>query len=185
MLGSRSLDDFTQRLELLSRLATADAQMLADAKAARDDLERKQTTLVSEQDSRRAALADLGAQRLAIEERLREREGELASIQTVTVAKPSPGPSQPSGGKLTGHSEVGEATYYDDTGGYKCAHLYLPMGTLVRVTNVANGAQVWVEVATRGPWEAGRIIDLEEPAFEALAGSSWRDTGVILVKVEW
>lgn len=185
VLGSQSLDDFTQRLELLSRLATVDVQMLANAKAARDDLERKQMTLVSEQASRRAALADLGAQRLAIEERLREREGELVSIQKVTVDEPSPGPSPPSGGKLTGHSEVGDATYYDDTGGYTCAHPYLPMGTLVRVTNVANGAQVWVEVATRGPWEAGRIIDLEEPAFKVLAGLSWRDIGVILVKVEW
>ncbi len=181
VLGSQSFNDFTQRLELLSRLATVDAQMLEDAKTARDQLELTKTTLVSEQDSRRAALADLGAQRLSIEERLREREGDLASLQTVTVKEPSPGPSQPSGGKLTGHSEVGEATYYSYTGGYTCAHPYLPMGTLVRVTNVANGTQVWVEVADRGPF-GGAIIDLEEPAFEALASLS---EGVILVKVEW
>lgn len=182
VLGSQSLDDLTQRLELLSRLATVDVQMLANAKAARDDLERKQMTLVSEQTSRRAALADLGAQRLAIEERLREREGELVSIQKVTVNEPSPGPSPPSGGKLTGHSEQGAASYYDVFGGYTAAHKTLPFGTMVRVTNLQNGAQVWVEIVDRGPWGAGRIIDLELVAFRAIADEG---AGVIPVLIEW
>jgi len=40
------------------------------------------------------------------------------------------------------------------------AHRTLPMGTLLRVTNQANGMSVIVRVNDRGPFVRGRIIDV-------------------------
>ncbi len=48
------------------------------------------------------------------------------------------------------------------------AHPYLPFGTLVRVTNLGNGASVTVRINDRGPFGGGRIIDLSRGAAEAL-----------------
>ena len=45
-----------------------------------------------------------------------------------------------------------------------CAHRTLPFGTMLRVTNQANGKQVIVEVTDRGPFVRGRIIDLSYAA---------------------
>lgn len=48
------------------------------------------------------------------------------------------------------------------------AHLTLPLGTYVRVTNLRNGKAVVVKVNDRGPIVPGRIIDLSYGAAEAL-----------------
>jgi rare lipoprotein A len=48
------------------------------------------------------------------------------------------------------------------------AHRSLPLGTKVRVTNVANGKSVEVKVNDRGPYVGGRIIDLSRAAARAL-----------------
>src|SRR6266496_1177450 len=48
------------------------------------------------------------------------------------------------------------------------AHLTLPMGTYVRVTNLRNGKAVTVRVNDRGPIVPGRIIDLSFGAAQAL-----------------
>ncbi len=44
------------------------------------------------------------------------------------------------------------------------AHKSLPFGTLVRVTNLENGKSVVVRINDRGPYVAGRIIDLSYAA---------------------
>lgn len=44
------------------------------------------------------------------------------------------------------------------------AHKTLPMNTMVRVTNLSNGAQTTVRINDRGPFVAGRIIDLSKAA---------------------
>lgn len=44
------------------------------------------------------------------------------------------------------------------------AHKTLPMNTMVRVTNLGNGAQTTVRINDRGPFVAGRIIDLSKAA---------------------
>src|SRR5690606_8324948 len=44
------------------------------------------------------------------------------------------------------------------------AHLKLPFGTVVRVTNQKNGRSVEVRITDRGPYGGGRIIDLSEAA---------------------
>src|ERR1700732_1040957 len=48
------------------------------------------------------------------------------------------------------------------------AHLKLPMGSYVRVTNLGNGRAVVVRVNDRGPIVPGRIIDLSYGAAQAL-----------------
>lgn len=48
------------------------------------------------------------------------------------------------------------------------AHRSLPFGTCLKVENLANGRSVEVRVNDRGPFAAGRIIDLSEAAARAL-----------------
>lgn len=48
------------------------------------------------------------------------------------------------------------------------AHRALPLGTIVRVTNLDTGRSVRVEINDRGPYIEGRIIDLSRRAAEAL-----------------
>jgi rare lipoprotein A len=62
-----------------------------------------------------------------------------------------------------------------------CAHLTLPFGTLVRVTNIANNQSVIVRVNDRGPFVPNRIIDLSRSAAEKLGFLSM---GVADVRVE-
>jgi hypothetical protein len=79
------------------------------------------------------------------------------------------------------HSQTGGATYYAAPDG-TCAHRTLPFGTLVRVTDLANGRTVTCRVADRGPYVSGRILDLAKTTFAQLAPTS---TGVIQVRIEW
>ncbi|MBN2050474.1 MAG: septal ring lytic transglycosylase RlpA family protein [Spirochaetales bacterium] len=65
-------------------------------------------------------------------------------------------------GRLTASGEV------FDTNKLTAAHKTLPFGTLLRVTNTANGKTVEVRVNDRGPFVEGRIIDLSRAAAEAL-----------------
>ncbi|MDI7247136.1 MAG: septal ring lytic transglycosylase RlpA family protein [Bacillota bacterium] len=48
------------------------------------------------------------------------------------------------------------------------AHRTLPFGTVVRVTNLSNGKHVTVRINNRGPYVAGRDIDLSRAAAEAI-----------------
>lgn len=60
------------------------------------------------------------------------------------------------------------------------AHRTLPLGTLIRVTNLENGKSVRVHINDRGPHVRGRILDLSSSAAAALGFS----TGVARVKIE-
>lgn len=84
--------------------------------------------------------------------------------------------------KTTGKTEKGQASYYADkfhgratASGEKYdkkkltgAHRTLPFGTIVRVTNTANGKSVDVRINDRGPFKAGRIVDVSRAAAEKL-----------------
>lgn len=48
------------------------------------------------------------------------------------------------------------------------AHRSLPFGTVVRITNLANGKQVLVRINDRGPFYRGRALDLSEAAARRL-----------------
>lgn len=55
-----------------------------------------------------------------------------------------------------------------DAGRLTGAHKTLPLGTRVRVTNVANGRTVVVRINDRGPFVSGRVIDLSRAAADRL-----------------
>lgn len=48
------------------------------------------------------------------------------------------------------------------------AHRHLPFGSMVKVTNLANGSSVIVRINDRGPYPKGRLIDLSESAANRL-----------------
>ena len=49
------------------------------------------------------------------------------------------------------------------------AHKTLPFGSVVRVTNKANGKSVTVRINDRGPYIKGRVLDLSRGAFLKIA----------------
>ena len=49
-----------------------------------------------------------------------------------------------------------------------CAHRRLPFGSLVRVTNLRNGKSATCRVSDRGPFVAGRIIDVSKGVADKL-----------------
>ncbi len=55
--------------------------------------------------------------------------------------------------------------------GLTAAHRSLPFGTMVRVTNEANGRTVVVRINDRGPFVGGRIIDLSRGSARAIGMS--------------
>jgi rare lipoprotein A len=57
---------------------------------------------------------------------------------------------------------------YAYASGLTAAHRTLPFGTRVRVTNHQTGRSVVVRINDRGPFVAGRIIDLTPAAARAL-----------------
>lgn len=68
--------------------------------------------------------------------------------------------------KLSGRMTAsGERLHHDSL---TCAHRTYPFGTLLKVTNPANGKEVIVRVTDRGPYVKGRIIDLSVRAAREL-----------------
>ncbi len=65
-------------------------------------------------------------------------------------------------GRLTANGEI-----YDEMS-LTAAHRTLPFGSLVRITNLLCGKQVVVRINNRGPYIAGREIDLSKAAAEAI-----------------
>jgi rare lipoprotein A len=61
------------------------------------------------------------------------------------------------------------------------AHKTLPFGTRVRVTNENNGESVVVQISDRGPYVAGRCLDLSNAAMQAIGGMG---SGVVPVRYE-
>jgi len=78
-------------------------------------------------------------------------------------------------------SQTGGASWYDYNPG-QCAHLTIPKGTVVTVTNLGTGASVTCVVTDRGPHVAGRIIDLDRGTFARIAPPG---AGVIQVRITW
>jgi hypothetical protein len=79
--------------------------------------------------------------------------------------------------------QTGQATWYDPPwSGLTAAHKTLPIGTMVTVTNLANGQSVVVRINDRGPYAPGRIIDLSPEAFSAISDLG---SGVLDVRISW
>ncbi|MFC6996471.1 septal ring lytic transglycosylase RlpA family protein [Rufibacter roseus] len=94
-----------------------------------------------------------------------------------------------------GYTENGKASYYSDKlrgnkmangqryrpGKRTAAHKKLPFGTKVKVTNPVNGKSVKVRITDRGPFVAGRIIDLSKSAARKL---DMQRAGVVPVQMK-
>ena len=79
---------------------------------------------------------------------------------------------------------VGKASWYAHKGGDFAASPDFPKGSVVRVTNIANGKSVKVEINDWGPDRSinpDRVIDLDKIAFQKIASLG---DGVITVDVE-
>ena len=95
------------------------------------------------------------------------------------ISTAAPAPPVPSS---IGSSETGLASWYGhpyhgraaangeiyDMEKMTAAHRTLPFGTFVRVTNLTNAKSVDVRIIDRGPFVAGRIIDLSHAAAEVI-----------------
>ena len=69
------------------------------------------------------------------------------------------------------HRFHGRATAYGETydeNALTAAHRFLPLGTRVRVTNLANGRSVVLRINDRGPWAKNRLIDVSYAAAQEL-----------------
>lgn len=97
-------------------------------------------------------------------------------------------------GFLSGSAEAssGKASYYWQpqrvaSGGWfnpnamTAAHKTLPFGTKVRVTNKRNGRSAVVTINDRGPYVAGRVIDLSRAAAQEIGMIA---AGVVDVSVD-
>ena len=81
--------------------------------------------------------------------------------------------------KLTGALTSSGIRLHHDS--MTCAHRTYPFGTILKVTNPANGKTVKVKVIDRGPFIKGRVIDLSWGAAKALGMLS---QGIAIVIVE-
>jgi rare lipoprotein A len=104
--------------------------------------------------------------------------------------------AKPEEPELTLYKKSALATYYADkfngrktssgerfqNSKYTAAHMKLPMGTIVRVTNETNGKFVDVKVNDRGPFSKKLEIDLTKTAFMEIA--SKKSSGSFKVKLE-
>jgi peptidoglycan lytic transglycosylase len=107
------------------------------------------------------------------------------------VTRPAPSPSA----HPAVFTQVGLASWYGsahaghptasgelfDPDAMTAAHRTLPLGVLVRVTNIETGRSVTVRINDRGPQDMSRIIDLSRAAADALG---FRASGVARVRIE-
>jgi rare lipoprotein A len=107
-----------------------------------------------------------------------------ATSTTTTTAKPKPATTTTTAAPAHDgeRSESGKGTWYDTGTPGVCAHKTLPFGTVVTVTNVANGKSVTCTVRDRGPYVDGYIIDLNPQEFAKIAPLS---AGVINARIAW
>ncbi len=78
-------------------------------------------------------------------------------------------------GKIAANGEVFDMT------AYTAAHRKLPLGSLVRVVNLANGRSVQVRINDRGPYVSGRMLDLSQAAARELG---MLEAGTSAVQIE-
>ena len=86
------------------------------------------------------------------------------------------------GRRFQGHRTASGEAF--DLNMFTCAHRTLPIGTLLRVTNLGNRRSVMVRVNDRGPVPTGLIVDLSYAAARSLGFNHNGNAHVRLEKVE-
>jgi rare lipoprotein A len=94
------------------------------------------------------------------------------AVATPTTARPHAGAAAPPKLDLTGRKRVGKASVYNmknrkmadgtpmNPDSNNAASKTLPLGTKARVTNLDTGQTAVVTIRDRGPYVAGRIVDV-------------------------
>ena len=82
-------------------------------------------------------------------------------------------------GKLTANGEV------YDMYGLTAAHKTIPLNTLARVTNLANGKSLILRINDRGPYIQGRMLDCSYGAAKKLDFIKHGTTKVQIDIIEW
>jgi rare lipoprotein A len=122
---------------------------------------------------------------------MQEQSNPLGTTPPVAnIIKPSPPKAEQEQKIQIGHAswygpgfhgkKTASGVIYDQTE-FTAAHRNLPLGSKVRVTNLENEKSVDVEINDRGPFIAGRIIDLSRAAARALG---MLDDGITRVRIE-
>ncbi|WP_198533114.1 septal ring lytic transglycosylase RlpA family protein [Carbonactinospora thermoautotrophica] len=119
--------------------------------------------------------------------RVKAWSAKRTSVKTRSAKRTGYGPT-----KLRANGRTCKASYYHygqvtangesfNPNGMTAAHKTMPFGSKVLVTNVSNGKSVIVRVNDRGPFVAGRCLDLARGAFAQIAPLS---AGVVTVKYQ-
>jgi|SRR5947208_3423608 len=159
-VGSRA--DVAARLALVSRASRSEARLLPE-----DDVTTSSTTTTTRAPAKRVATATA----------LR-RPSTTVHRTTTTTRRPAPTTTTTT---RPAHDMSGGASWYDAPTG-SCAMRDAPKGTVVHVTNLANGKSTTCTVSDYGPTMQDRIIDLSKGSFAQIADPS---QGVIQVRVTW
>lgn len=104
------------------------------------------------------------------------RKASVAS--TTSTTRPKPTTTTTTRPK---NSQTGDGSWYETKDGI-CAHRTLPFGTVVTITNLANGKSTTCTIGDRGPYVDGRIIDMDKQTYAQISDNA---TGVISVRIEW
>ena len=94
-------------------------------------------------------------------------------------AKPQVGVASWYGGSFHGRSTASGEQY--DMHQLTAAHPTLPLGTMIKVTNLRNGKFVVLRVNDRGPYVENRIVDVSYSAAKLLQFS---ENGIARVRIE-
>lgn len=100
-------------------------------------------------------------------------------IGAVMAAKIEYGTASHYGGGFNGRPTASGEIYSDKK--LTAAHKTLPLGTVLKVTNLNNNKSVYVKINDRGPYIKGRILDLSTKAADLLG---YRSKGTTKVKYE-
>ena len=120
-----------------------------------------------------------------------------SSLEAAKVTPPPVNASETGGHKAQKSKayQVGTASWYGeqfqgkqtasgepfDMRDFTAAHPSLPLGTLVKVTNLRNGKAVVVRINDRGPVVDGRIIDV---SFNAARALGFKERGIQRVRLD-
>jgi rare lipoprotein A len=113
-----------------------------------------------------------------------KRVAAIKKHKKMRLAAVKPTPETPDGRGVASFYSTGVKTANGerfDPNELTAAHRTLPFGTRLRVTDIATGQSVTVRINDRGPYIAGRTVDLSQGAAESLGIVN---RGIAKVKVD-
>lgn len=205
LLTADNTSDFFTRYDYMLEFARAKADDYKRLRETRGRLQSERERLLSRKEEQARLISEIETSGLEAE--LQARKNELADLQASLILSQrltngtnvnfSPGRvfHEPDPASFAGTGEVfsGYSSWYGtkfhgrstssgevyDQFGFTCAHRTLPFGTWLKVT--FRGNSVIVKVNDRGPFVAGRILDLSRGAADAIGMTG---TGVGWVQCE-